>query len=72
MVSCEKCGEDDPDVLVVHHKDRNRNNNNPDNLAILCANCHMKTHRRRRSDDRLRKVDIDKLFNVKTSDVHVS
>lgn len=26
--------------LEIHHKDRDRKNNNPDNLAFLCPNCH--------------------------------
>ena len=32
-------------ALHVHHKDRNRNNNELDNLEILCANCHSIEHR---------------------------
>ena len=42
---CCKCGIDDFLVLEVHHKDRNRENNVLDNLAILCANCHTKEHK---------------------------
>jgi 5-methylcytosine-specific restriction endonuclease McrA len=72
MIKCEKCGEGNSEVLVVHHRDRNRKNNKPDNLAILCANCHMKMHKGHRRAERLRKVEIDNLFNVKASDVHVS
>jgi len=30
--------------LEVHHKDCNKNNNNQDNLTILCKSCHMKLH----------------------------
>ena len=30
--------------LQVHHKDRNRNNNNIKNLELLCASCHQKEH----------------------------
>lgn len=30
--------------LHVHHIDYNKNNNNPDNLIILCNSCHMKTN----------------------------
>lgn len=33
-----------PEILVVHHIDRNRNNNNIENLQILCPNCHEETH----------------------------
>lgn len=43
---CERCGEDDEMCLEVHHKDRNRDNNKLSNLAILCANCHCKEHRK--------------------------
>lgn len=28
----------------IHHKDCNRDNNNPDNLVLLCRDCHVKTH----------------------------
>jgi 5-methylcytosine-specific restriction endonuclease McrA len=43
---CENCGIDDKRVLEVHHKDKNRDNNNLDNLQILCANCHLIQHRK--------------------------
>lgn len=41
---CNRCGIDDFSVLIVHHKDRNRNNNDLSNLEILCANCHYRIH----------------------------
>ena len=42
---CEKCGYDEhPEILEVHHKDRNRKNNKIDNLEFLCPNCHMWDH----------------------------
>ena len=28
----------------VHHKDRNRDNNDPENLVLLCRDCHFKIH----------------------------
>lgn len=31
-------------ALQVHHKDRNRKNNELSNLEILCANCHAEEH----------------------------
>lgn len=42
---CERCKfSDHPEILVVHHKDRNRGNNNPSNFEILCPNCHAIEH----------------------------
>jgi hypothetical protein len=42
---CECCGYSEYKFcLDVHHKDMNRWNNSPDNLAILCAICHRKLH----------------------------
>lgn len=31
-------------ILQVHHKDRDRSNNRPENLEVLCPNCHMADH----------------------------
>lgn len=39
---CQDCGTDKK--LHVHHIDRNRKNNNPDNLITLCRLCHAKRH----------------------------
>jgi 5-methylcytosine-specific restriction endonuclease McrA len=42
---CEKCSYDEHiEILEVHHKDRNRKNNEIENLIILCPNCHMWEH----------------------------
>ncbi len=41
---CEVCGTKDERIIAVHHKDRNRSNNIPDNLAWLCHNCHFLVH----------------------------
>jgi len=41
---CEVCSTEDARVLQVHHKDRNRENNVPANLAWLCFNCHFLVH----------------------------
>ena len=43
-VRCELCGTVDRRVLAVHHKDRVRTNNEPENLAWLCHNCHFLVH----------------------------
>lgn len=41
---CEKCGLSEwlgePIPLELHHKDGDHYNNNLDNLAMLCPNCH--------------------------------
>jgi len=41
---CERCGYSKFQILHVHHKDRNRSNNNLDNLALICPNCHYEEH----------------------------
>lgn len=42
---CSKCGIEDTRVLEVHHINHNRDDNNIDNLIVLCANCHLITHK---------------------------
>jgi hypothetical protein len=45
MSSCERCGySEEVGILVIHHKDRNRDNNDLGNLAVLCPNCHALEH----------------------------
>lgn len=40
---CMVCGwDEDERILEVHHKDEDRNNNDIDNLSILCPTCHRK------------------------------
>jgi len=29
---------------MVHHVDGDQDNNNPSNLEIVCANCHVRRH----------------------------
>ncbi|TSC70186.1 MAG: hypothetical protein CEO12_501 [Parcubacteria group bacterium Gr01-1014_46] len=41
---CERCGYDKFEILQIHHKDRNRKNNNIDNLELICPNCHYEEH----------------------------
>ncbi len=42
---CDVCKFSNPLALEVHHKDRNRANNELNNLQILCANCHTIEHK---------------------------
>ena len=42
---CAICGLDEECCLQVHHIDEDRSNDNPNNLIILCANCHSRIHR---------------------------
>lgn len=42
---CTKCAFDNLYAIIVHHKDRNRNNNDISNLEVLCANCHYIEHK---------------------------
>jgi hypothetical protein len=42
---CERCGYDKHEAgIIVHHKDRNRDNNDISNLEVLCAICHAIEH----------------------------
>ena len=41
---CERCAYGKYEVLQVHHKDRNKKNNNFDNLELICPNCHYEEH----------------------------
>jgi len=42
---CNRCDySEHPEILVIHHRDRNRKNNALSNLEILCPNCHALEH----------------------------
>lgn len=43
-VVCERCGYNKKEILHVHHKDRNRSNNDMENLELICPNCHYEEH----------------------------
>jgi predicted HTH transcriptional regulator len=45
---CQRCGSNDE--IEVHHRDRNRSNNSPENLEVLCHECHMDEHHEERSE----------------------
>jgi 5-methylcytosine-specific restriction endonuclease McrA len=42
--ACERCKYGTYQILEVHHKDRNRDNNELTNLELICPNCHAKEH----------------------------
>lgn len=45
IVHCNRCGYGEhPEILGVHHIDRNRKNNDISNLEVLCPNCHSLEH----------------------------
>lgn len=41
---CERCGYNKQEILQVHHKDRDRNNSDINNLELVCPNCHFEEH----------------------------
>lgn len=44
---CQECGKDcsvERKWLHTHHRDHNKWNNSPENLEVLCENCHIKHH----------------------------
>jgi len=57
---CEICKIDDYQVLCVHHRDKDRKNNEIKNLQILCANCHYRIHF---GIGRERRIKITKIKN---------
>ncbi len=42
--SCERCNYNKYEILQVHHKDGNKNNNDLNNLELICPNCHFEMH----------------------------
>ncbi len=41
---CERCDYNRYEILQVHHIDRNRLNNELNNLELICPNCHFEEH----------------------------
>lgn len=41
---CGRCGYNKHEILQVHHKNRNRNDNSMKNLELICPNCHYEEH----------------------------
>ncbi len=42
--NCERCGSNKYEILQVHHKNRDREDNKLENLEIICPNCHAEEH----------------------------
>ena len=58
LEQCEKCGFNlIKDILGVHHKDRNKNNNSLKNLIVLCPNCHSIEHMKHIVHGGLKKIN---------------
>lgn len=55
-IFCRLCNEADKRVLAVHHIDKNRANNNVNNLIWLCHNCHYLVHYDSLEERRLTKI----------------
>ncbi len=41
---CERCKYSKYQILEVHHKNRNREDNRLENLALMCPNCNAEEH----------------------------
>ncbi len=53
--ACQLCGwNDEPGVLELHHIDHNRKNNTPENVKLVCPNCHSIEHYKLRTGPFLR------------------
>lgn len=61
---CQECGSSEN--LVVHHKDKNRANNNIENLEVLCRSCHQSKSRKNSKNWGSTKELIGNGFKFKT------
>lgn len=62
---CAICGwSGDERVLEVHHIDENRDNNDLDNLIILCPMCHRYLTLHIYSLEELKKINFSKILDV--------
>lgn len=58
---CKLCKNKDFRILAVHHIDKNKKNNEVENLAWLCHNCHHLVHHDKKEAESFKK----KLKNIK-------
>lgn len=42
--NCERCNYNKYEILQIHHKNRDRKNNDLANLELICPNCHYEEH----------------------------
>jgi len=42
--NCERCGYGKLEILQVHHKNKNREDSELENLELICPNCHAEEH----------------------------
>lgn len=54
---CHYCGLEDKRVLMVHHIDHNRQNNQKSNLISLCFNCHYLIHHDKEAESIFKKAN---------------
>lgn len=53
---CALCKTTKRSVIIVHHLDKNRKNNNLENLTWLCRNCHFLVHNYEEENGKLLRV----------------
>ncbi len=68
---CEKCGITDGRVLVIHHKNRNSEDDSAENLQVLCSNCHKLQHLKRLAKERNKK-NLNNWESITVFSLHVS
>lgn len=65
---CCRCGitewQGQPAPLELHHIDGNSDNNLPENLEILCSNCHAQTTNHRRKKNSGHRLPVSKTCSV--------
>lgn len=67
---CCVCGyKEDIRALHVHHIDANRQNNDPSNLGVLCANCHNIVHSLAKSKDSDMTVEEALIYLIRQAEV---